>query len=395
MGHCNGNRAREVAGCAVRGVVVNVALAALAAVIVPIGSGIAGSDEFIRGGDGASAASLFPDRRPLCARPLSPPASGSMRFSGLYPAIEGKVPLSNFRPGQIVEIDPRTMSAAEARSYIKSLQALGALVSIYLVGGHCDRGADCESLTGSVRLASTGSWNWDKNERRILDIVHPAVLARLSQGIRNGWQLGANFIRIDNLHNPAGSSHPRTPAQMKKIVDLAHAIEDQLRADGGIATELVTGLVAHNNFVAWKSLIEQGELRRLPAFLTSERTAQLAALPGFEGDARMKAHQLVPQEHPEIHAARRIAQHFQIPYTIVEFRQSHDLARPGETYELPQTYVDALRRLRGVSEVIVMRSESHYVGRPEAFEGPGPNTLPRHAKTARALVQTECLIGPA
>jgi hypothetical protein len=42
-----------------------------------------------------------------------------------------------------------------------------------------------------------------------------------------------------------------------------------------------------------------------------------------------------------------------------------------------------------------MRSESHYVGRPEAFEGPGPNTLPRHAKTARALIQMECLIGPA
>ena len=32
-----------------------------------------------------------------------------------------------------------------------------------------------------------------------------------------------------------------------------------------------------------------------------------------------------------------------------------------------------------------MRSESHYVGRPEAFEGPGPNTLPRHAKTAPCI----------
>jgi hypothetical protein len=106
----------------VRGIVINVALAALAAVAVPIASGIAGADEFMHGGDGASAASLFPDRRLPCARPLSPPASGAMRFSGLYPAIEGKVPLSNFRPGQIVEIDPRTMSAAEARSYIKSLR---------------------------------------------------------------------------------------------------------------------------------------------------------------------------------------------------------------------------------------------------------------------------------
>jgi hypothetical protein len=39
----------------------------------------------------------------------------------------------------------------------------------------------------------------------------------------------------------------------------------------------------------------------------------VAALPGFEGDARMKAHQLVPQEHLEIQAARRLGRPLGLP----------------------------------------------------------------------------------
>ncbi len=324
----------------------------------------------------------------LCPRDLP---NETIRFSGLYPAIEGKLPISNFQPGQIVEIDPRTMSEAEAREYVSKLKALGARVSIYLVGGHCDLGADCDGLPKSVRLGSTGSWNWDESERRILDITHPAVLARLAKGIEDGWRLGANYIRIDNLHHPAGSTDPRTPAQMKTIIDLGHDIEDRLRADGTIEPERVTGLVAHNNLVAWQRLIEQGSMRRPPAFLTSERTAQLAALPDFEGDARMKAGKLSPRDVPEIQAGRRMAEHFQIPYMIVEFRKSHDLARRGQTYKLPQAYVDALRALSGVTEVIVIPSESEYVGRDQVFSGPGPRTLPtRPDLTAPALGGRAC-----
>ena len=105
-------------------------------------------------------------------------------------------------------------------------------MSVYLVGGHCDLGADCASLPKSVRLGTTGSWNWDKEERRILDITDFAVLDRLARGIENGWRMGANYIRIDNLHHPSGSSEPRTPAQMKTIIDLAFDIEDRLRANG-------------------------------------------------------------------------------------------------------------------------------------------------------------------
>src|SRR5260370_7461619 len=114
---------------------------------------------------------------------------------------------------------------------------------------------------------------------------------------------------------------------MKTMIDLGHEIEDRLRADGTIAPKRVTGLVAHNNLVSWASLIEQGNLRRLPAILTSERTAQLAALPAYEGDARMKAGRLGPLDIPDIQAGRRIAQHFHIPHSILQFPKSPDLPR--------------------------------------------------------------------
>jgi len=321
-------------------------------------------------------------QRPLCERPLS---SQTVKFSGLYPAIEERMALSNFAAGQVVEIDAKAMPIEEARNYNGRLQSLGARVSIYLVGGHCDLGADCDELPKEVRLGTTGSWNWDESERRILDITHPAVLARLAKGMENGWRLGANYIRIDNLHHPAGSTHPRTPAQMKTIIDLGHDIEDRLHADGTIEPKRVTGLVAHNNLVSWASLIEQGNLRRLPAILTSERTAQLAALPAYEGDTRMKAGRLGPLDIPDIQAGRRIAEHFQIPYSIVEFRKSHDLARRGRSYELPAAYVDAARKLAGVTEVIVMKDESRYVGRDEVFAGPGPATLPQEPSLSPSL----------
>jgi hypothetical protein len=312
-------------------------------------------------------------QRPLCPRLLP---SDAIKFEGLYPAIEDRLPLSKFEAGQVVEIDPRQLPAAEAREYIRSLQALGARVSIYLVGGHCDIGPDCDSLKG-VELGSTGSWHWDKEERRILDITHPAVLDRLAKGIRDGWELGANYIRIDNLHHPAGSINPRTPAQMKTIIDRAQDIEDELRKSAVIERERVTGLVAHNNLVSWQQLIEDGQLRRPPALLTSERTAQLAALPNYQGDVRVKASRLLPRDVPDIQAGRRLAEHFQIPYTIVEFRRSHDLAQREQSYELPQSYVDALKRLSGVTEVIVIPNESQYVGRDQVFMGSGPRTLPK------------------
>lgn len=303
-------------------------------------------------------------------------------YAGLNPAIEGELPLSTFKAGQVVEIDPLTMKEAAARAYIAALQDKGARVSIYLVGGHCDKGRDCDGLAAKgVRLGTTGSWNWDKSERRILDITHKAVKERLARGIVNGFMLGANYIRIDNLHGPSGSTAPRTVANMREIIDLAQEIEDQMRADGSIRADTVTGIVAHNNLVVWEELIKTGAIRRPPAFLTSERTAQLAAGDHWQGDARMKAGQLAPTEVQEIEAGRRLAGKLGLPYTIVEFRKSHDLARPGKFYQLPQAYVTAAAELDGVSEVIVMSSEDQYVGRGEVLEGRGPRALPSRPVT--------------
>lgn len=353
---------------------VAVALLALVAIVHTTSDQAAHAEEFASPTH-ARTAPLLSRRWTTCCARLLP--DQSIEFTGLYPGIEGRLPLANFRPGQIVEIDPRTMSSVEAVEFVAGLKALGARVSIYLVGGHCELGPACDSLPKSVRLGSTGSWHWNKEERRILDITHPAVLARLRDGIENGWRLGANYIRIDNLHHPAGSTHPRTPAQMRTIINMAYDIEDRLRAESIIEPERVTGLVAHNNLTTWEELITQGRVRRPPSFLTSERTAQLAALPGYEGDSRLKRGRLRPIDVPDIQAGRRIAECLQIPYTIVEFDRAHDLTHPEHSYELPRTYIDALRQLSGVTEVIVLSNEDRYVGRDRVFQGPGPNLLPR------------------
>jgi hypothetical protein len=155
---------------------------------------------------------------------------GRRPFTGLNPAIEGKRKLSNFAPNQIVEIDFTTME--DTTAYIKQLRKIPVHVSIYLPGGHCNiENKDCANLekAGVRRLDTTGSWNWDKDERRILDITHPASLERLKEGAKRGWTLGANYIRGDNLHYPAGSKEPRTAKQAKEIFEALLEVEDQLR----------------------------------------------------------------------------------------------------------------------------------------------------------------------
>lgn len=297
-------------------------------------------------------------------------------FTGLYPAIEGRLPLSNFAAGMIVEIDPRTMSESAAREHISELQALGARVSIYLVGGHCDLGKDCDSLTPDVRLGPTGSWNWDRSERRVLDIAHEKVLQRLARGIENGWKLGANYIRIDNLHFPAGSKEPRTAAQMRRIIDVAHDIEDLLRKDGVIPADRHTGLVAHNNLVVWKELVDRKKIRRPPVFVTSERTGQLAPADGYDGDGKLKAGALIPADVPEVVDGGKLAIALDIPYSIKEFQTSHDLASKGQTYQLPPIYVERLVKMKGVTEVGVIAHESQYVGQGKIYRGSGSDRLP-------------------
>jgi hypothetical protein len=106
--------------------------------------------------------------------------------------------------------------------------------------------------------------------------------------------------------------------------------------------------------------------------------------------AALKAGRLTPLDVPDIDAGRRIAGHFQLPYSVVEFRRSHDLAHPGSTFELPQAYIDALARLSGITQVIVMPSKSRYVGRDQGFPGPGARVLPRTPDAAAALPDTAC-----
>ncbi len=318
----------------------------------------------------------------IAAGPAACPAlypGGTVAFAGLFPAIEEKMPLSNFKKGMIVEIDLATMTTAEAREYIPALQKIGARVSIYLVGGHCTTYEnDCARLEkAGVTFGSTGSWNWDKEERRIYVITHPAFVKRVKAGAEKGWRAGANYIRIDNLHYPAGSKEPRTAAAMKVLFDVLLQLEDDLRAEGAIPADRPTGVVAHNNLEVWEEMIKQGMLKRPPVFLTSERTAQLALKgQGYKADALMKAGKLSAADHAEISAGRRISSRIGIPYTIAEFQATHDLgAKQGATYQLPASYVEDLKGLPGVTEVIVIPDETHYVGRGKAHAGPGPKAL--------------------
>jgi hypothetical protein len=304
---------------------------------------------------------------------------GTVPFTGLFPAIERRMALSSFAPGQIVEIDFVTMPETEFIEHVKELQALPARVSVYLVGGHCYvTSDDCAKLEAAgIRLGTTGSWNWDKEERRVLDIAQPASLARLAEGAERGWRLGANYIRVDNLHHPAGSSEPRTADQMAAIFQALHAVEDRLRANGVIPADRPTGVVAHNNLEAWEQLIREGRLARPPVFLTSERTAQLAFKgEGYKGDVELKAGRLTAQSHPEIASGSRIALALGIPYTVAEFAISHDLgADKASTYRLPQAYIDSIRAMPGVSDVIIIPDETHYVGRGTSYDGRGPRAV--------------------
>ena len=128
--------------------IVPAALVALVAVVH------ATSDQAADAGEFASPAQTRPAPRAFrgwttCCTPLLP--DQRIEFAGLYPAIEGRLPLANFRQGQIVEIDPRGMSSVEAVEFVAGLKALGARVSIYLVGGHCELGPACDSLPKAVR----------------------------------------------------------------------------------------------------------------------------------------------------------------------------------------------------------------------------------------------------
>lgn len=300
-------------------------------------------------------------------------------FTGLYPAIEERLPVRKFRAGQIVEIDFVTMPEAQFKDHVAELQALPARVSAYLPGGHCNiENKDCAALEGvGIATGPTGSWNWDKDEKRILDIAHEASIKRLTKGAERAWRLGVNYVRVDNLHSPAGSTQPRTLAQMKTIFDAIHNVEDGLRRDGVIPPDRATGVVAHNNLEVWEELIRTEQLKRPPVFLTSERTAQLAYKgQGYKGDAAMKAGVLAPQQVGEITAGRKLALALGIPYTVAEFRISHDLGgKPDTTYRMPLKYVKTLATLPGVSEVLVISNETHYVGRGKPLPGTGPKSL--------------------
>jgi hypothetical protein len=310
------------------------------------------------------------------AQTCAPSARASgFAFAGVYPAIEGILPLTSFKRGMVVDIDPATMSADVARSYIKALQDLGARVSIYLVGGNCEKGRDCEALGAKVKLGATGSWRWDRSESRIVDITHRQVKERLAKAIVNGFELGANYIRIDNLHNPSGATGARTAAQLAEIIDLVHEIEDQMRRDGSIKPSVVTGVIAHNNLVAWEQLLNAGTLRRPPAFFSSERVAMQIAGDRWPGDERMKLGRLPATAIPEIEAGRRMAARFGIPYVIIEFRRVHDPANRDQYYALPQAFATSAAALPGVTEVMVMPREGQFVGRGEVLPGNGPRAL--------------------
>lgn len=333
--------------------------------------------------DGPARAGTATPAQPAASAPEQGCAAlypgGTVAFTGLNPAIEQRVSIKKFKPGQIVEIDFTTMPEAAFRQHVAELQALPARVSVYLPGGHCNiENKDCDALErAAIPLGTTGSWNWDKDERRILNIIHPVSLERMAKGAERAWRLGANYVRVDNLHNPAGTSNPRTAAQIKTIYDAIFDVEDHLRQVGVIPPDRPTGVVAHNNLEVWDELVRTGQLRRPPVFLTSERTAQLAYKgQGYKGDAAMKAGELTPLQVDEITAGRKLAQGLGIPYTIAEFQISHDLGgKPASTYQLPAKYVTELAALPGVTEVIVIPSETHYVGRGKSLSGRGPRSL--------------------
>ena len=318
----------------------------------------------------------------LCARRL--PAE-TIEFAGLYPAIEERLPLSNFRAGQIVEIDPRKMTPRQARAHIEGLRALGARVSIYLVRGSLRHRRGLQELA-EIRAA--------RLDRKLAlgpvrathpQVTHPGVLAGLAQGIENGWRLGANYVRdrtssIIRRVRPIQGFRQRCARSSTSVMT-----SKSVSADGTIEPERVTGLVAHNNLASWRQLIEQGRLRRPPRSSTSER-------PGSTGGAS-RFRRRHPNERRPAPARRRLGHRSRpAPRRALSnsvrgrgiSRDWHDLARPGRSYELPQAYVDAVRRLSGVTEALVIPDESRYVGAGRGALGKGPEDPAEDAGFRRA-----------
>ena len=207
-------------------------------------------------------------------------AGSAHRIRRIVPGDRGQTATSHSRPGQMLRSIPGNVLGRGCR--IRRRPESGWSAREHLFGGWSLRARPaCDSLPKGVRRGTTGSWHWNKEERRILDITHPAVLARLREGIEGGWRLGANYIRIDNLHHPAGSTHPRTPAQVRTIVNMAYDVEDRASAESIIEPERVTGLVAHNNLTTWEQLITQGGNPAASQFLDIGAHPQWRVLPWF------------------------------------------------------------------------------------------------------------------
>ena len=128
--------------------------------------------------DGPARAGTATPAQPAASAPEQGCAAlypgGTVAFTGLNPAIEQRVSIKKFKPGQIVEIDFTTMPEAAFRQHVAELQALPARVSVYLPGGHCNiENKDCD-----IPLAVPVCAPWLAVALRRLDGCEPILQSR-------------------------------------------------------------------------------------------------------------------------------------------------------------------------------------------------------------------------
>ncbi|MBS0241859.1 MAG: hypothetical protein JSS20_06755 [Proteobacteria bacterium] len=258
--------------------------------------------------------------------------------------------LSSVRKGQVVEFNPAPL--ADPAGYMRDVALLGAVPEWYWVGLNCLAGTDCDALgAAGVKLGSTGTPEWNKTEKRIYDITHPASLARarveMHRALEAAAEAGSNLLfRIDNLHNLDNPTFDmrdvRSDAEVSTLLNVWFEEVAKLRAAGRLKPSQIVGLTAHNNLAFWSRWIASG--RTPPLVMQLENPTQVL---------------------DELQIGVNLMRDRSIPLIAIEFERGLD-------YVPTPDQIDAVAQK--VSLTIVIADETHYEG-ARTIDGPGPREL--------------------
>lgn len=291
-----------------------------------------------------------------CGSPLAQPAAGDcgtrvFELKGYNANITTFPATSGIKAGELVEFFPA--AGKDWAAYIGEVKRKRALPEWYWIGANCEKGNDCDGLVrAGVELTSTGTAEWNKTERRIARLDHPAVVRRAEAEMRRaliaaGKAKSDLAFRIDNMHDLNDRhfydlDHTRAVADLRAMTQAWGRVVEAMRNAGAIARDQAVGLTAHNNFRLWREMMaEDGPA---PIVLRIENPTQ------WPKDLAVGL---------ELMRARGL------PLIAVEFREGHK-------YRPDPARMAAIQR--DVSLLALMENEDNYQD-GEMRWGAGPKTI--------------------